>query len=104
MGFRDLVDGALKSIRTTLGETISYTPGGGEAVEIKGVFSDDFLELDPATGVPVQTKRPNVLIRLADLEAEPEQGDELTARDEDYVVHEVQKDGEGGALLLLHKA
>lgn len=104
MAFKDLMDQTLKTVRNGLGEEVEYTPQSGDPLTIKGVFSEVFTQIDPASGVPVQTTLPNILIRIADLEgASPAKDDTISIGGTVYRVREVQPDGGGGALLLLHK-
>lgn len=101
MAFSDLTDRALKACRTTFGESVSYTPSGGSPATIQGVFNAKTVMLED--GVPVQSKIPTLMIRLADLgeDFSPSRLDTVVIRGVTYGVKEIDEDGEGGAHLEL---
>ncbi len=92
-----------EACRETFGETVSYTPAGGEATSVTGVFNLRSQELS-AEGVVINALRPNLGIKTDDLEDEPAQGDTVSVRGVTYKVAEVEDDGEGWTVLYLHRA
>jgi hypothetical protein len=103
LGFSDLADRALKAVRNVLGEDVTYNPSAGDPLTIKGVFNKQHIEIDPGGSVSVSSNRPNLLIRLADLENEPTKSDTVEIDATEYAVVDCQEDGEGGALLFLNE-
>lgn len=104
MGFSDLADRALQKVCTMLGDEVTYNPSVGSPVTINGVFNRQFVEIDPNTGQAIATNQPNLLVRLADLSSAPTLADTVTVNGVSYKVIDSQEDGEGGSLLLLHRA
>lgn len=105
MAFTDLLASGDSSLRALLGETVTYTPGVGSAVDVQGVFDAAYVRVD--VGQPgVSSVSPAVFVGLDDLTSDPESDSdaEVTVDGTDYVIREVQKDGKGGVLLLLHRA
>lgn len=106
MGFSDLLAVADRAVQDHLGGVVSYKPGWpkGPAVEVKGVFHDSYQRIDLA-GIAAQGSGPAVFVRLSDLPSDPNKDEKaaVTARGVEYLVREVQPDGEGGAMLLLRE-
>jgi hypothetical protein len=103
MAFDDLLAAADRALLSPLGSTISYTPDGGYASEIQGIFDAAFLKIS-AGNAGVISSGPAVFVLLEDLPEDPEDGDPTIEIDsEQYSVREVDKDGKGGAVLHLHK-
>lgn len=84
-----------------LGVDATYTPFGGAPVAIRGPFSAAAARVEFAGDVAVESRRPILSVHLADLAAKPARGDAVTVRGVDYLVREVQEDGEGDANLIL---
>lgn len=95
--------GALKTIRNSLGETVTYKGNGSLSEEIKAVFSDVGMMLDLQTFNKVVDQEPHLLIRLDDLSKEPEGEDIFEVRSQEFFVAFVEKDGEGGAKVFLRE-
>lgn len=104
MAFSDMTDRVLKTVTKTLGKSIEYQPASGSPVTLNGVFSEQFTQEDPGTGLIVSTQQPNVLIRRGDLSADPERDDQVEISGTTYNITDAQEDGEGGILLLLNEA
>jgi hypothetical protein len=105
MNWLAATDSLLDVAKWTFGETVSYTPKGHAPVSIPGIFSDAFVSVDPGSGVAVTSTGPAVGIKLADLpQALTNKGDKCVIRGTSYTVFDVQKDGQGGATLILKKA
>lgn len=100
MTFSDLAEDALGVCMDALGDDVTYTPAGGSATAIRGIFSETSERFD-GTGVPIRMDRPNLGVRLSDLGQAPKRGDSVSVRGTAYKVSEIEKDGEGGATLYL---
>lgn len=96
------MDGAVQS---NLGGPVLYTPaaGNGDPVTIQGVFDRQYIAVD-AGQAGVASAIPALFVRLADLPTDPMQDDPtITIDGVAYRVVEPKLDGQGGALLHLHK-
>lgn len=104
MGFTDALAVADRAVRQQLGETVTYTPGVGEAVEVEGVFDAVAQVVDPENP-GVVTPSPAVFLTLDDLPSNPETdtSSRVTIRGTTYRAHTVRADGQGGVLLQLHE-
>lgn len=88
------------------GEPVVYTPAGGAAITVSGVFDEANHDLDLAGGTPQTTEAPVLGVRLADFttgQPQPEDTLTVTRTGNIYVVREVRLDGHGGAKLLLNQ-
>ena len=94
---------ALRTVRSALGETVTYKGTGALSEEIKAVFSDigSMVELNNFNKIVDQ--EPQILVRLADLSQDISQDDIFEIRSTDYYVAFVEKDGEGGAKVILRE-
>lgn len=101
MGWRDMTDSILKRCVSTFRTEATYTPAGGSALAISGVYDRPYQALDPESGAQVMSTRPTLGIRLADLPQAPGEGDRLTIGDEAFRVVLSEPDGQGGARLTL---
>jgi hypothetical protein len=104
--FADLLsaaDGAIVA-DAGLGGPVSYTPDGGDAVTVNGIFDEAYQRLDVG-GPGISSVGPAVFLRLEDLPSDPrvDRAAALVIEGVTYVFHEVQPDGQGGVLLHLHK-
>ena len=105
------------------GQGVAYTPAGGAAVQLSGVYDDEYLNLVAIDrggmeqmGFPGNTTetRPVLGVQLSQFIIPPAQGDALTlmnpadvfpaATGNSYVVMEVRADSHGWAKLLLNLA
>lgn len=102
MSWNDLTDGVMRAATNTFGETVSYTPSGGSAFDVQGIFRDQFLEID-SNGYEVLTDTPNLGVRNSDFSTTPAQGDTLVLNSTTYTVQAVHKDGEAGSTLILQE-
>jgi hypothetical protein len=98
MSFRALEESVLGICNSTFGTPVTYTPTVGSPVSINGVFDNAYVEVNG-----VSSLQPTLRIQLSDLELEPTKGDEVTIDSTAYVILASQKDGYGGALLILQK-
>jgi hypothetical protein len=85
-----------------LGSVASYTPEGGEAVEVQGIFDAAYVLVDPGAGPGVSSCGPALFVRMADLPSDPREDEpSIEVAGVQYRVKEVRPDGQGGVLLLL---
>lgn len=86
------------------GGPVTYTPGVGAAVDVRGVFDALYVKVD-AGNTGVSSYGPAVFLTLSDLPSDP--SDDLSARvtvtGTEYKVREAQPDGMGGVHLLLQE-
>lgn len=106
--FDDLVEGVDRAALALLGgETITYTPDGGEPVEVTGIFDALYvLAKGSRAEAGVETLGPAVFFRLEDLPEDPQETEAepvLTIRGVDYQVIERRPDGMGGIVLALRR-
>lgn len=104
MSWSERADRVLRSQIRHFGEPVTFTPQGGAAASVSGIFDATTEAIDLDTGMPVRRARPQLGVRLADLPSAPEEGDQVQVRGIDYVVVDVDEDGQGGAKLLLQRA
>lgn len=81
----------------------SYTPSGGSASTVNGIFDSEFIEIDPLSGVGVVSAQPRFACAAADLPAGAAAGDAITISGTAYTVRELQADGTGVTMLVLEK-
>lgn len=98
----DLAAGVMSSAQSTFGESVTFTPAGGSPSTVVGIFNDIFEAIDQ-NGGGIMSARPTVGVAVADFSTLPAPGDAFTIRSVNYEVEEVQRDGEAGLVLHLHK-
>lgn len=103
MSWPDLADEVLVKTRDLFGEPATYTAIGSSPLAISAIFDEDATIVSQELGVPVRSGRPGVGVRLSDLGVAPILGAEVTLRGMDFEVADVVRDGQGGAVLLLHR-
>jgi hypothetical protein len=83
------------------GVTASYTPSGGSASNVKGIFDNEFFEAGVGeVGVAIQ--QPRFVCRTSDVSAAAE-GDAITINSVAYTIRVVQPDGTGVTTLVLEE-
>ena len=102
--FAALLERVDAAARRVLGESIVYAPGSGTAVTVAGIYDALYVKAE-AEHTGASLSGPAVFLTLADLPSDPEtDGDcRVTVRGETYETREVQKDGQGGVLLMLRR-
>lgn len=103
MNWLDLTDSVLKHSTETFGERVVYWPRESPSFEINGVFDAAYILVDPQSGVTIQSTTPRLGVRLSTLPMPPEEGDRVEVRGVVYEITESQPDGQGGAVLILHR-
>ena len=92
------------SLDGPLGGSVTYTPGVGSSETVRGIF-DAVHQLVDAGTPGVSLSGPVVFLLLEDLPSDPEEDLDatVTVGSTEYSFREVQKDGQGGVRILLHK-
>ncbi len=102
--FSALVAMGDRSVRDVLGQTVTYTPSVGDAVDVDGVFDAAYVRVD--VGQPgVSSSGPAVFLTLTDLPSDPATDNEatFTIGEVEYRSWEIKKDGIGGVTVMLHQ-
>jgi len=104
MTFSALLERADVAVRGILGGTVNYAPSVGIAVDVTGIFDAVYVKVD-AGEAGVSSTGPAVFLRLEDLPSDPTtDAATVTVAGIAYSIREAEPDGQGGVLLLLHKA
>jgi hypothetical protein len=93
------------AIIAVFGTPTTYQRSGGSPLPIAGIFDAAYVHVETGEA-GVQSVGPAVFYRLGDLPADPETettNPVITINGVQYEATEVQKDGQGGVRLLLHK-
>ncbi len=85
------------------GVAASYTPQGGSAVTINGIFDNEFFEVAAGGEVAVAMEQPQFACRTSDVSSAAE-GDSITINTINYTIRVVQSDGTGVTVLVLEEA
>lgn len=101
--FRDKVNRVLNHGMETFGESVTFYPKSGGVYKVQAVFDNSYEAIDPDTEQVISANQPTLGVNLNKIEFEMRQGDEVQVRDTRYEVTDKREDGQGGALLLLHK-
>lgn len=98
MSFKALSDAVVGLCQDVFGTEVTYTPNVGSPQDIKGVFDNQYVEIEG-----VVLLKPTLRINLGDLDASPAKGDEVTIDSEDFRVMESREDAYGGTNLILQR-
>lgn len=82
------------------GVAATYTPAGGAASTVNGIFDNDFVEVDTGGSVTFAQQQATFMCLTADVSSAAE-GDAITISGENYIVRIVQADGTGMTNLIL---
>ena len=80
----------------------TYTPAGGAATTISGIFDDAFEPVEAGGFVPVASSAPIFQCKTSDV-ASAAEGDALTVNATSYLIRVVMDDGTGVTMLQLEK-
>ncbi len=100
MAWGDVADLATKACQSVFGQAVTYTPSGGSAQSITGIFEAAYEVVDLDAAVPVTGTQPMLDVRLDDLDTTPAIGDTFVTGGSTYEVTDVQLGGQGTAKLL----
>lgn len=84
------------------GTAASYTPSGGSASTVNGIFDNDIVEVDAGGGIPMAVRQPRFHCRTSDVSSAAE-GDAITINTVAYTVRVADHDGTGTTILVLEK-
>ena len=101
--FRELACEVLDLCECVFGEDVTYEPIRGGSYEIRGIFDNQFEQVDPDTEVVIASNAPTLGVKLADLPGPPVKGDIVIIREKRFRVIDSQEDGVVGSTLLLHE-
>ena len=87
---------------TDFGQTVSYTPSGGSAGDVKAIVDNDYEAVDVGGSVAFAIQRPRLTARTADVSTAAE-GDTVSYGGDNYIVRVVMADGTGITELLIEK-
>lgn len=85
------------------GETLTYTPSGGTASSIIGIFDNSYEAVDVGGSFAAAMQQPRVLVRSADVSGIAE-GDTIVRSGATYIVRVVMPDGTGMTEIMLESA
>lgn len=103
--FENLACNAFNTIKCTLGIDVIYRPKSGGSFNIRGVFDDRAIEVDPDTEIVVSSNVFTLGIKLTDLPNYPVKGDIVIIKNIKYRVIDSKEDGvpDVSTVLFLHK-
>jgi len=84
------------------GVAATYTPSGGSAATVNGIFDHEYFAADAGGSVAVAIEQPRFLCRTADVSSAAE-GDALTVNATNYTIKVVEDDGTGITNLVLEE-
>jgi len=84
------------------GVAATYTPTGGSASTVNGIFDNDIVEVDAGGNIPMAVRQPRFLCRTNDVSSAAD-GDALVVNSTNYTIRVVDHDGTGMTTLVLEK-
>jgi len=84
------------------GVAASYTPTGGSAATVNGIFDNDIVEVDAGGNIQMAVRQPRFLCRTNDV-SDAADGDALVVNGTNYTIRVVDHDGTGMTVLVLEK-
>lgn len=84
------------------GVAATYTPTGGSATTVNGIFDNDIVEVDAGGNIPMAVRQPRFLCRTNDV-SDAAEGDALVVNSTNYTIRVVDHDGTGMTNLALEK-
>jgi hypothetical protein len=84
------------------GTAATYTPDGGAAVTINGIYEDDYEAVEAGGGVAFGITSPTFHVRTSDV-ANAAEGDTLVVSGVSYIIRVVMQDGTGLTMLQLEE-
>jgi hypothetical protein len=85
------------------GIAATYTPAGGSAATVNGIFDNDIVEVDAGGSIAMAVRQPRFLCRTQDVSSAAD-GDAITINSASYTIRMVDHDGTGMTNLILEKA
>jgi len=84
------------------GSAGTFTPSGGSASTVNGIFDNDFIEVDAGGGIGVALQQPRFHCRTADVSSAADR-DAIVVGEVQYTIRILQDDGTGMTMLVLEK-
>jgi len=84
------------------GVAASFTPSGGAAATVNGIFDKDYIAVDAGGSVPVALEEPKFICKTSDVSTAAE-GDAIVINTVNYTVKVVENDGQGVTTLILEE-
>ena len=84
------------------GDAASYTPQGGSATTINGIFDDEDFEVDGGGTIGISIQQPRFLCQTSDVSSARE-GDAITIKSVAYTIRIVRDEGTGVTTLVLEQ-
>jgi len=81
----------------------TYVLNGGATSTFNGLQDNEFLEVDPMSGVGVVSAEPRFVCKSADIPSAAAPGDAITISSVSYKIRVIQPDGTGVTTLVLEK-
>lgn len=103
MAWSDLTAATLDATTAALGESVTYTPAGGAAETVTGIYDAASEVVQLQGGVEVIGTAPMVSFDISDLSQVPAAGDAVTAGGVSYTIERVEIDGGGGCSCFLNR-
>lgn len=103
MNWQNLTENLARAEIATFGEDAMYTPKAGSAFAVKVIFNNHSVDIDQDSGLAVLSDQPSVGVKNSDFLQEPKNGDKVVIRGENFVVRNIDRDGESMTHLMLHK-
>lgn len=101
MSWESLLSTADQAVKSGFSRATTYTPEGGDPVEVRGIYDAAYVSATPGTP-NVSTSAPAVFYLLADLPSDPEHDDPtIVVGTESFKVIEVKKDSNAAGVLLV---
>jgi hypothetical protein len=101
--FRQHVNRILSHSTDKFGEEVTFYPKSGGVYKVRGIFDNEYQTLDPDTEQVLSVNQPALGVNLNDIKFPLKQGDEVQVRETRFRVQDKREDGQGGAMLMLHK-
>lgn len=103
MSWTDLTAGVFDAAQSAFGDSVTYTPTVGSSFSAIGIFNDVY-EIIQDNNTGLVTANPTLGLAYDYFPVtKPVRGDSVEIRSITYKVQEVQRDGEAGYTLQLHK-
>lgn len=104
MDFRSHVNDILKTSTAAFGENVKFYPKDGGLFVIRGIFNNEYQALDLDSRQVVSDSQPTLGVNLNDIKFPLKAKQcEVEIRQIRFGIIDVQEDGQGGALLMLHR-
>lgn len=107
--FRGLVDDILGACTDVFGESVTFYPdekNGGGVYKMRAIFDNSYQAVDPDTEEIISGNQATLGVNLNDFakrSCQINRNDKFRVRNILYRAIDIQEDGQGGAVVILHK-